>query len=349
MRIALVGPAKPIGGMSAHVRSLARGLVEQGDEVEVIEKTDTRGPAAGVRYLAESLKGFDVVHVQGLQYFEPLTAALIARSVQGSRCFATAHGFGGESRWWRSPSQRILMRRLLRRFDRLISISMYVENRLADFTGIRDRTIETIYNGVDTERFDPSVRGDSLKRSLGAEDDFVVLFVGRLTWNKGIEYLIDAMRDIRGRVGNSRLVICGRGRLEQELKERVRASGMEGGVSFLGLVKDEVLPSYYACSDVVVAPSIFEPFGVVPIEAMSMRKPVIACNVGGMPEAVDDGETGLLVQPRDPGAIARAVISLRDDPEMARRLGSNGRRLVEEQFTLKLMAAKTKRSYGRFD
>lgn len=342
-----MGPSKAVGGMSAHMRNLAKGLRGQGDQVEVIEKTDLHGPVIGLRYLTDFLRGFDVVHVQGLQLFEPLSAALLAGRLQGSLCIATAHGFGGESRWWRSSSQRAMMKQLLRRFDRLIAISSYVERRLAGFTGLGNGAIETVYNGVDTERFDPSISGDALRQRLGAEDDFVVLYVGRLAWNKGIEYLIEGMEGIRREVGNSRLLICGRGRLEADLKEKVRATGLQKEVNFLGAVPDEALPYYYACSDVVVAPSVFEPFGVVPLEAMSMRKPVVACNVGGMPEAVRDGQTGLLVSPRDPGAISEAVISLRNDPGLARRLGLNGRRLVEDEFSLKVMTERTKRSYRR--
>jgi glycosyltransferase involved in cell wall biosynthesis len=346
LKIALVGPSKPVGGISAHVRNLAKGLRELGDEVDVIEKTDSRGPATGTRYLSEFLKGFDVVHVQGLQLFEPLSASLVAGQLQGSSCVATAHGFGGESRWWRSSSQRILMKYLLRRFDKLITISFYVERRLTEFTGISNHTIETVYNGIDTDRFEPSVKGDRLRHQLGVDDDFVILFVGRLAWNKGLQYLVEGMREIRKEVGNSKLLICGRGRLETPLKEQVKAAGMEKDVEFLGMIPDEALPTYYASADVVVAPSIFEPFGLVPLEAMSMRKPVIACNVGGVPEAVKDGQTGLLVPPRDPSAIARAVVSLKNNPDLAEKLGTNGRRLVEESFTLRTMAKRTRQCYS---
>jgi len=346
MRIALVGPSKSIGGMSAHVRNLAKGLREQGDEVDVIEKTDFRGPATGARYLSKFLNGYDVVHVQGLQFFEPLTATLVAGHLQGSRCIATAHGFGGESNWWRSSSQRVLMKYLLNRFDKLISISSYVEQRLVNFTGIRTATIETVYNGVDTTRFDPSISGDKLRQELGTENDFVILYVGRLAWNKGLQYLVDGMHDIREVISNSKLLICGRGRLEAQLKEQVRSTGLEKEIKFLGMVPEERLPYYYACADVIVTPSVFEPFGLVPLEAMSMRKPVVACDVGGIPEAVKDGQTGLLVPPRDATALARAVISLRNDQSLAERLGANGRLLVEEHFTLRAMAARTRQCYG---
>ena len=345
MKVALVGPSKPIGGISAHMRNLAKGLRDQGDDVKVIEKTDSRGPAAGARYLSEFLKGFDIVHVQGLQYFEPLIATLVAGQLQRSRCVATAHGFGGESRWWRSPSQRAIMKRLIRRYDKLISISLYVEGRLADFTGIKTQMIETVYNGIDTARFDPATSGVKLRQELAIENDFVVLYVGRLAWNKGLQYLVESMRVVRREIPNSKLLICGRGRLEPQLREQVESSGLEKVTVFLGMVPDEMLPQYYACSDVVVAPSIFEPFGLVPLEAMSMRKPVVACSVGGIPEAVQDGRTGLLVPPRDSAAIAGAVVSLANDLALAQSLGLNGRRLVEERFTLREMALKTRRCY----
>ena len=112
------------------------------------------------------------------------------------------------------------------------------------------------------------------------------------------------------------------------------------------MVPQEELPLYYAASDVVAAPSLSEPFGIVLLEAMSMCKPVIAAEVGGMPEAIVEGETGLLVPPRAPSAISEALLTLSEDEALRKKLGENGRLLVEKEFTLEKMAERTCECYS---
>ncbi len=337
----MIGPTKAAGGMSVHVRELTKGLRAQGSEVVVIQKREGDGPSSATYYLSRVLKDFDIVHVQGLQYFQPLIAALTARKVLGTRAVATAHGFGGESRWWNKKMQRYSMKSILRQFDVLVSISAYVEKRLSLFTGLSPPKVRTIYNGVDTSYFNPSLDATEFRRGIGLEDDFVILYVGRLAWNKGIPDLIKSIQVVSKKVPNAKLLVCGKGRMEGELKKQVEALGLERNVRFTGLVPQEDLPLYYASSDIVAAPSIFEPFGLVLLEALAMGKPVVATNVGGIPEVIKDFETGLLVPPHDSSSIAQAIIRLKEDESLGERLGKRGRELVEGKFSLEKMAEAT--------
>ena len=345
LRVAIVGPAKPIGGMSVHVRDLVKGLRSIGVEVVMVRKIEGGGIASTLFYLKQLAGDFDVVHVQGLQYFEPLTSALIAERLTGLHPVATAHGFGGESRWWSSGVQRQLMRQVVRRFDRLISISDYVKQRLQNFTSLSSSRIVTVYDGVDTSVFDPKLDGTDLKRRIGLEGSPMILYVGRLAWNKGLPDLISCLRDVIKSVPKAKLVLCGRGKMEQALKEQVASLGLGGVVRFVGLVPDRDLPFYYAASDLFVLPSSLEPFGLVLLEAMSMRKPVIATRVGGIPEVIRDGENGLLVPSHDAKSLSNAVIRLLTDESLRSVLARNGRATVESRFTLDNMAYATRRCY----
>jgi glycosyltransferase involved in cell wall biosynthesis len=331
--------------MSVHVRSLAEGLRSIGVEVVIVPKKEGGGPAANLYYLKHFTKDFDVVHVQGLQYFEPLTSALIAKRLRGPISMATAHGFGGESGWWYNGMERQLMKYVVGRLDVVVSISNYVKRRLQDFIGLPSSKIVTVYNGVDTGVFDPSLDGTDFKRRIGLEGDFVILYVGRLAWNKGLPDLIECMPRVTGKFPHAKLLLCGRGRMERELRDQVDSLGLQGSVKFAGLVSNEDLPYCYAASDIFVLPSSFEPFGLVLLEAMSMRKPVIATNVGGIPEVVKDEDNGLLVSPHDSVSLSNAVLRLIADEPLRTRLARNGRATIEKRFTLEIMAQATRRCY----
>jgi glycosyltransferase involved in cell wall biosynthesis len=345
MKVALVGPQKPIGGMSSHVRSLMSGLSSLGDEVTLIPKVEHDSPQALLYYLGRLFSDSDIVHIQGLQYFNPLIASLLARRLLGIPVVVTAHGFGGESSWWNSELKREMMRILARRADLLISISLYVQNRILRFFGT-DARVATIYNGVDTTFFSPDVSGGRIRKRLNIEERFVVLFVGRLAWNKGLPDLMMAIAEAKRKVRDIVLLVCGRGRLLNEMKRSATLLGIDDFIRFIGFVETHELPAYYACSDVVCFPSIFEPFGLIPVEAMSMAKPVVATRVGGIPEAVVDGETGILVPPRSPSALAAALVELSRNTSLCREMGRQGRKIAEEKFSVERMAKETHERYA---
>src|SRR5579883_831318 len=173
-----------------------------------------------------------------------------------------------------------------------------------------------------------------------------LLFVGRLEPRKGIDVLLDAASRLLARFPSTHLDIVGNdrlpaptGRTYRELFEADPASAaIRDRVHFRGEVSEEVLRGFYRACDIFVAPSRFESFGLILLEAMMFAKPVVCCRAGGMPEVVIDGETGLLAEPGDAASLLRCLERLVEDSGLRRRFGEAGRRRYEERFTPERMA-----------
>jgi glycosyltransferase involved in cell wall biosynthesis len=171
-----------------------------------------------------------------------------------------------------------------------------------------------------------------------------VLSIGRFVAEKGHRHLLEAAARIERTKPGAHWVLVGAGELEASLKHQARGLGLESRVHFTGWRDD--IPEVLAVSDVFVLPSESEGFGRVVVEAMAMARPVVATAVGGVPEIVQDGQTGILVPPSDPAALADAVRSLLDDPARASRLGAAGRARAESRFTLTAHVDGVERVYA---
>ncbi|MBS7604704.1 MAG: glycosyltransferase family 4 protein [Candidatus Bathyarchaeia archaeon] len=239
--------------------------------------------------------------------------------------------------------------------ERIITVSYAMRDHLVSL-GYDERKIRVVYNGIDAEKYSPeSVPPEEVKAvrgSLGiADDEYMILFIGRLTWVKGADTLVLAMPEILSRVPKAKLVIVGVGEQEEMLKEEVARLNLYDKV----ILKYEFLPEdlrikYYAAADVCVFPSKYEPFGIVCTEAMSMGKPVVvgARGVSGMREQVVPSgpyQTGFHINPYDPSDIAKFVIILLEDEGLRKRCGENARRRVLEMFTWRRVAENTIRVY----
>jgi glycosyltransferase involved in cell wall biosynthesis len=202
----------------------------------------------------------------------------------------------------------------LRRADRVRVIGEFTEElaRRAGFDGPIDRF--PTFSEYDLFLDEPPT---------GPPETDSVLFVGALERVKGVDVLLDAWRLIRDRRPGARLVIVGRGSMETEVRRR--AAG-EPDVEIVGPVPREALRELLDAARVVVLPSRSEGLGRVALEASARARPVVASRVGGIPELVEDGETGLLVQPEDAAALAAAVVRILDDPAAATAMGERGRR-----------------------
>src|SRR5512138_1331147 len=193
--------------------------------------------------------------------------------------------------------------------------------------------VRLVPNGIDLARFAPRGPSPALRATLGVPPAApLVLSIGRFVAEKGHRHLLEAAALIeRGKRG-VHWVLVGEGELESQLRREASALGLESQVHFPGW-RDDV-PDVLAVADVFVLPSENEGFGRVVVEAMAMACPVVATAVGGAPEIVRDGETGVLVPPSDPRALAEAVGSLLDDRARAARLGAAGRARAESRFSL---------------
>jgi glycosyltransferase involved in cell wall biosynthesis len=224
-----------------------------------------------------------------------------------------------------------LKRRIALKADLVISNSGYTNQSYAHL-GVPPEKLLLAYNGIDADAFSPG-DGSEARAQLGiAEDALVIGIFSMLRPFKGHAILVQAMPRILEAVPNAHLLIVGGGELRGELEQRCVELGLEQHVNFAGFRKD-TLPLYRAI-DVHVMASTEEPFGMVTIEAMACEKAVVGTNSGGTPEIVADQETGLLVPPEQPEALADAIITLLRDPARCQEMGQKGRQRVLEQFTL---------------
>jgi glycosyltransferase involved in cell wall biosynthesis len=212
-------------------------------------------------------------------------------------------------------------------------VSAAVKNTLIG-SGIAEDKIEVIYNSVDIGRFNPgkAVRAAARAEIGLAEDDIVVASVGRITEDKGGLDLLYAFSEAAARYPRLRLVFAGDGPFQGTLQKCAAGLPLLGRVNFTGY-RDDV-ERVYAAADIVAVPTRgLESFGMVVIEAMAMERPVIASNVGGIPEIITHGANGLLFTPTDRAGLCARICELAGDRALASRLGRAGRKTVEDCFS----------------
>ncbi len=296
-------------------------------------------------------KEFDILHTQ---YHPGIFVGNLARKAVGVPHVFTYHGFA-PIRIWRNPKQRMKMidhrvgTFLALRFgiDRIISVSRFLKRELVNFYRFDENRIHVIYNGVDTERFNPDVEGGEIRRRYGLEDTPLVLFLGRLAPYKGVQYLIRAMPLILKERPEVKFLIVGSRRFDMlNLPGMADSLGVGDSVIFTGFVPDILIPKFYACCDIFCYPSLWEGFGLTVAEASATGKPVVAFNRCALPEVVENGKTGLLVNP-DPAQVAEAINTLLSDEEMRRRMGRRARDRITRLFSWPKMVRETLNLYQK--
>ena len=211
---------------------------------------------------------------------------------------------------------------------------------------------EEVAAGFPRERLDHVPNGVRLaadppggRRALELPDGPLVLSVGQLEAVKGQRYLIDAWPAVRAAVPGAALFMLGNGSLRAELEELTRRKGVAASVHFLGF-REPALPYLLAC-DLLVQPSLTEGMPNAVLEAMAARRPVVATRTGGLPELVSDGETGVLVPPADPQALAGAIVALLTDSDRRAAMGEAAERRAREHFSVERMVTLTEDAYRR--
>ena len=221
---------------------------------------------------------------------------------------------------------------------RYIAVSCDTAQRLIRKLHLPAGKVQVIHNGVTLQpSADRSAAIDRARRLSG--DHPIVLTVARLDEQKGHQYLLEAAVQ----VPEAQFVLAGDGPLRSALEAQARSLGLEGRVKFLGYCTD--VPEWLAECDVFVLPSLYEGLPLSILEAMAAGRPIIATQIGGTDEAVLDGETGLLVPPADPTALAAAIRSILGDRVFAQRLASAGRRRVEQEFSTAAMLQQVTQVY----
>ena len=264
-------------------------------------------------------------------------AALLAKRETEKKFVVTLHGYdiltepsiGYGIRL--DPIYDKMVRRVLMEADAVITASTatYAEALNA---GVEERSLHLIPNGVDVDRFNPSLDGGSIRKKHDIDDKFMVFAVRHHVPKNGLEYLINAIPIVKEKISDVVFAIGGDGPLRPYHELLAKRLGVSGSVVFVGRIAQEELPYYYAACDVSVIPSVIEAFGLVTIEAMSCGKPVIGSKTGGIPDVIKDGVNGFLVEPKDPEAIAEKIIFIAEHRDAARKMGEECRRTVEAKF-----------------
>ena len=247
----------------------------------------------------------------------------------------------------RAEEDRALLRRLTPRMDHLIAVSRAIVRKVED-EGRVGAPISLIYNGVDLQRYDHQEACCTLRAEYDIPNGGpIVGVVARLESEKGHPTLLEAWPRVLATVPDAHLLVVGEGSRHEELQAQAGSLGLLGSdpsnprselgrrVIFTGR-RDDV-PAVTAALDVAVLPSYREAQGLSILEAMALSRPVVASAVGGIPEMIEDGRSGLLVPPHDADALARAITRLLRDHPLADTLGRAGRELVHERFCVELM------------
>lgn len=348
MKIALVSPydfAYP-GGVCNHISCLEQHLTRLGHEVKIIapasKAVSTLGdrfisigsprsvPASGSiaritlsPWLSSRIKAvlkrecFDITHLH-----EPLMPMLCTTVLRLSNTpnVGTFHASGGKP-WYSfgTPIGKLLLKKWVNKLDGKIAVSLpamrYVNTHFPDEYAI-------IPNGVDVKHFSPDVA----PIEQFCDGKINILFLGRMEKRKGLNYLLEAYRQVKQEIPNSRLLVVGPGiRLRHKYEKHVMRHGLKD-VVFIGYSSYQDLPRYYKTADIVCSPATgCESFGIILLEAMAVGKPIVASDIEGYASVVTHGTEGLLVPPKNAEELAKALLSLMTDKTLREEMGTRGR------------------------
>lgn len=297
-------------------------------------------PAQALRLLA-AMRAIrpDVVH--GYLYWAYVAGALAGRWARVPVVLAGRRSLG---HFKEGNTMLLTIERLANRFtDVIVANSQAVRSDVLRQERVASEKVAVIYNGIEVSPFRVGPQ-PWLRRELGiAPDQPVVSIVANLIRYKGHPDFLEAWKRVLQAQPRAVALLVGEGPMRGELEASARRLGIEETIRFLGRRMD--VPELLSITDVVVQPSLEEGFCNAILEAMAAGKPVVATAVGGNPEAVADGETGVLVPPKDPESLAQGILALMKEPERARKMGLAGRARVEREFGLQAMVERYEQVY----
>ena len=348
------------GGITSYLLTLSKGLINKGHNIFLISSGgDQEGVfrELGVKVYDIDLKTkselslkiylsiipiikfikenkIDIIHAQ-----TRVTQVLmsILKNFVDVHCVGTCHGF----------FKTRLSRKIFKCWgDSIIAVSKPVKRHLIDDFCVDENKVYVINSGIDTHKFAKYSKDDRQKQreALGLkEEDFIIGMVARLSDVKGQDIIIKAMPKIIKKAPNAKLLLCGQGKLEYYLRGLTKSLGLKDTVIFNSMINQSVL--LLNTFDVLAVPSRQEGLGLSVMEAQSCQLPVIASNVGGIPNIIEDGKTGLLVQPENPDLLAEAVIYLYKNSEIRNKLGKAAREFIVKEDFIGNMIKKTEQVY----
>jgi glycogen(starch) synthase len=347
------------GGLARHVRKLSESLVELGAEIHVLTRGGEESPPeeveAGVQIHRVREPKRPTELGEFVAWVEHMNADMLAAGVElGDRFhFDLVHGHDwlvavagdhlakrfrtplvttihatehGRHQGWvdKHPQSYIhgVERWITNRSERVIACSHYMREQIADIFRVEEERVSVIPNGIDPGDLQYQSEDElrRLRREFARPEEKLVLLVGRLVYEKGFQLALEALPQVIERVPGVRFLVAGSGTHERELREQARSIGLEPHGTFLGWIGDDVLHSLYRIADLTVVPSIYEPFGLVALEAMASGCPCLVADTGGLREVVPRDDVGLRFRSRDPASLAELAVRLLTDEELCERL-----------------------------
>jgi glycogen(starch) synthase len=345
------------GGLARHVRKLAENLPERGVDVHVLARGREEDPleeergGVTIHRVREPKRPRDLGEF--VAWIEHMNADMLAAGVEvGDRFdFDVVHGhdwlvasagdhlanrfraplvvtihateYGRHQGWIEKHPQSYIHgveHWMANRAERVITCSAYMREHVSDIYGLEEARVAVIPNGIDPSELVPVDDLEALRARFADRDELLVLLVGRLVYEKGFQLALEALPGLIERVVGVRFIVAGSGTAEQELRRQAHELGLDDHGTFLGWIGDDVLHSLYRIADLTVVPSIYEPFGLVALEAMASGCPCLVSDTGGLREVVPNEDVGLRFRSRDPDSLATMAERLLTDGTLRDRL-----------------------------
>jgi glycogen(starch) synthase len=377
-------PPLVYGGLGRHVQALTQAQAARGDEVVVLTQAPDDAPVdetvSGVRIVraphdpprvpfhedtllawvlsmqtgmiraGTSLGSFDVIHAHD---WVTAHAAIGLRDILAPRALvATIHATeaGRHQGWLPSPlsdSIHSIEHWLVQGADAVITCSHHMRREVEQLFGPVDDRVSVIANGIDLDRWRSTPAQAARARDRYASTGPLIVFVGRLEWEKGAHTLVDALPRLRRRLPGLRTVIAGRGGQSDAIETQVRTRRVSAAVDFAGWLPETDLHALIAAADALVIPSLYEPFGLVALEGAALGAPLVVARTGGLAEFVEDDVTGRVFDAGDVTGLADTVTRAITQPEESRRMARAAHAALRDTYGWALLAAQTADAYAR--
>ncbi|MFC2062001.1 glycosyltransferase family 4 protein [Elusimicrobiota bacterium] len=355
------------GGSSNICLTVARELKKKGFDIVIAsgESTVAHDGVIWLKYLKREIcpvyDVFAIIEIYRLiRKVEPdilhlhsskagLAGRIAGRMAGVKKIYYQPHGIVFYGYFSRIKSLLILLteRIMAKHADRIIALAQKAKEEFLEYKVGKPEQYRVIENGIDIEQFKPSSSEEKaeIRKEFGiSQEDIVFGMSGRLVKLKGHNFFIDAFEKLSEEHSNVKGLIVGGGDCLESLKKDVANRNLDDGVIFTGYRSD--IPRVLQCMDVLVQPSIVEGFGMAIIEANACAIPTIGFKVGGIIDIIRDGQTGMLTEYMDPGALHKAMSELTRDPEKRKSMGAAARKHVEENFTIEIMMKKILKCYN---
>lgn len=369
-------PPRIVGGIARVVHDLSKRLIKDGHEVTVVTYKDGDTPAyendkgvevyrvenymihpnnfidwimqlnfnliAKATEIIQKEGKFDVIHAHD---WLVANAAKALKNAFDIPIVATIHATeAGRNSGIHDDTQRYINDTewlLTYEATEVIVNSNYMKNHVQGLFGLPFDKINVIPNGINLTNFNGVDRDYDFRRQYAMDNEKIILYVGRLVYEKGVQHLISAMPKILENYHDAKLIIAGKGGMLDELKGQAEAMGLSNKVYFTGYLNSKQVQKMYKCADVAVFPSTYEPFGIVALEAMLAGVPTVVSDIGGLNEIVDHGVNGMKSYAGNSNSIADSVISLLYDKQLAANISKKAKQKVKEEFNWNKIAQDT--------